>query len=285
MSEDSPIDVEAVESVSEQDKPKPTLTKLAPPLKRYLMGAYPDYSSLRTLFEHFQQIPQEVILMALDSNELVTDGKANLNAAEQGFVASCERKLLWNVQKVSELLESGGITVKRVPQNQTVDVPMGDPVWANLGTIATYFSVTANKVGSWLDELDLRDNNMPTDEAIRGGLATLVEMNAGGKKTRSVAHWNLHLIKAKLVEAGHIIDFSYDEVMRGRGKNSDVEVSGIDKRAQEVFAQWKKLYQVPESRSQSWVFLSKQPTPIIVRVEAMLGRPRFVQDKKYLNLR
>lgn len=217
---------------------------------------------------------------------LSPEGKATRRAAEAGLLASCEKKLIWNVGAVAEILETGGLKVRRQAVNQTLEAgPPGEPVWGNLGTLGTYFSVSAVVVGQWIDALGLREAKEPTQEALDGGLAVQREMDAGQGKTRKITHWELNLMKQRLMEAGHELDFDYAATLRGRGLNSDVEVTTIEGRARRLYEEWRELYLVPATRDSSWKVFDKQPKFIIEKVEALMERPGFIQRKEYLKLR
>lgn len=259
------------------------VNKLPPPLKRYLMGAYPSHSSRKGLGEAFVGVPPEVVESLLIAGEYVSDeGRPTRKAAEEGLVESCDGKILWNVKNVEQKFAAEGMKLTRVPQNQKVAEPTSlEPQWVNLGTLGTHFSVTANQVGKWLDDLGHREDNEPTDEAVKAGLATFVEMNAGGKKTRKVTHWNLHLTRSLLMEAGHVLDFNYEETMKGKGRNGDVETGSVEQRAQEFAREFAAMFRSGATRHKCFPLVQKTPKAIIIRAEAILKRPGFITSGKY----
>lgn len=261
-----------------------TIEQLPPPLKRYLLGAYPSHSSRKGLSESFEGLSVALLAELMQVGGFVTEaGKASQKAAEAGLLASCEGKLLWNVEAVQNVLAEQGMKLNRKPQNQQLDEPDSiEPVWVNLGTLATYFSVTANQVGKWLDELGHREDGEPTEEAIKGGLATFVEMNAGGKKTRKVTHWNLHPVKTLLVDNGHVLNFDYEGSMRGKGRNKDVEVVGtMDERAREFATEFARMFKDGKTRKNCLALVQRTPKAILVRAEGLLKKPGFLTTGKF----
>lgn len=251
---------------------------LPPPLKRHLLGARPTHCGTKALGSHFAGLPQEVLLPLLQgAGYLTEEGRPTELAVTEEVVAACERKLLWSLAKVEEVLRSGGLSPERVAQQQEVGVPAGDPQWANLGTLATYFSVSAPTVGKWLDDLGLREGeeHTPTKEAVEGGLASLREMKLEGKKTRQITHWNLHVVKALLVEAGHELNFDYEGSLKGRGRNGDVEVqeNALERRAREVAQEFTTLFRDPQTRPQVVRLVNTTPRPLLKGAEDLLRKP------------
>lgn len=261
-----------------------SVEQLPPPLKRYLLGAYPSHTSRKGLAQSFEGVTADLLNELLLAGGFVTeDGKTAQKAAEAGLLASCEGKLLWDVQAVQTVLSKQGMKLTRIPQNQNLEQPVSmEPVWVNLGTLATYFSVTANQVGKWLDELGHREDGEPTEEAIKGGLATFVEMNAGGKKTRKVTHWNLHPVKTLLVDNGHVLNFDYEGSMRGKGRNKDVEVVGtMDERAREFATEFARMFKDGKTRKNCPALVQRTPKAILVRAEGLLKKPGFLTTGKF----
>lgn len=193
------------------------------------------------------------------------------------------------------------------PQQRT------EPAWVDLGVIGTYFGVSSIIIGRWLtqlgyraepklkknesgavDMLDVanqakkqqasgfRAGKEPTQQAFDRGLARTLTVTNHKKKEVEIVQWNLDLVKAVLVRAGHELDTERKMMLKGRGKNGDVQVTGIDKRAQELFLQWRTEYQKPGYREASWRIFNGQPTALLMRVEAMLGRPGFIRERRYL---
>lgn len=260
------------------------MAKLDPPLKRYLLGAYPSHSSTKGLYRHFEEMSTELFYVLLKAGEyLDKEGKITLKAVDEELVDSCDRKLLWNLKRVEEVLTEVGVILKRKPVNQEVELPEnGEPVWVNLGTLSTYFSVTANQVGKWLDELGLREDNEPTKEALDRGLATFLEMHIEGTKTRRITHWNLHPLKILLIEAGHELDFNYEESLKGKGKNSDVIVSSIDEKAKSFTREFVSLYNNASTRSKTKLLVQSTPTGVLKKSEELLKKPGFLTSGEYL---
>lgn len=265
------------------------MEQLDPPLKRYLSGARPSHSSLGKLHANFTGMEAATLKAILSAGDYLTEqGKASPKAREENLVDSCEGKILWNIEKVMEAASLGGLTLERQAVNQTLPkFTDGEVRWANLGTIGTYFSVSANQIGKWLDDLELRDGEgNPTETSIKSGWVQMVEMNAGGNKTRKVAQWNLDLTCEKLMEAGHELDFNYEETLKGKGRNSDVQVSGVDAKVRELYEKWRVLYKKADTHDSSWRVFDGQPRMILLKVEnEYFKKPGLLTQGKYKNLR
>lgn len=263
------------------------MEKLEPPIKRYLTGRRPSHSSTADLSKNFKNLDPNALLFIFNKAGYLTEEyKPTKKAVEDGLIDSCEKKVLWKVDAVKEKLHELGMTVERQSMNQTIkDNTGGEPKFVGLGVIATYFNVTANTIGKWLDDLDLRDDEkMGNSEAMDKGLATVVEMNAdtAGKKTRKIAMWDLVLTQEVLLEAGHELDFDYEKSLKGKGKNSDVTVTTIDDRAREFAKEFTQLFKNPETRKQCSVIVRKQPKLVLKKAEELMKKPGFLTNDVYL---
>jgi len=263
------------------------MENLAPPVNRYLTGKLPSHSSSTKLSENFKDLDSNALKFILFKGEYMTqEGKPTKKAANDGLIDRCEKSVLWNLEKVQEKLDELNFPVERQYVNQELtNINSADPVWVNLGTLGTYFNATANQIGKWLDELGLREaNGMATKEALDFGLATEMEMNADsrGKKTRKINQWDLQLMQARLVEAGHPLDFDYEATLKGKGRNSDVSVDSLDSRARDFAKEFLKLFKDPETRGQTPALVKKQPKMILKKAEDLLKKPGFITDGIYL---
>lgn len=259
--------------------------RLEPPVKRYLLGKLPSHSSSVSLADNFKNVDNYAIMFVLSKGGYVdNDFKIQRKALVDGLVDVCERNALWNLEKVQDFLSNEGLYVERVYVNQKLSVSsQGNPQWVNLGTVATYFNVSAHQIGKWLDSLGLRDDSMPTEDAVKRGLATITEMNTttNGKKKRKIAMWELSLIQEILVKHGHPLDFQYDTVLKGKGRNSDVEVITIDSKARDFAKEFSQLFKNPKTRSETVRLVSKTPKIIITKAEVLLNKPGFISQNEY----
>lgn len=263
------------------------MEKLEPPIKRYLTGRRPSHSSTADLSKNFKNLDPNALLFIFNKAGYLTEEyKPTKKAVEDGLIDSCEKKVLWRLDKVEEKIKESGMNVERQSVNQEIkDNTGGEPKFVGLGVIATYFNTTANQIGKWLDELDLRDDEkMGNQTAMDKGLATVVEMNAdsAGKKTRKIAMWDLILTQEILLEAGHELDFDYEKSLKGKGKNSDVKVSTIDERAKEFAKEFTSMFKNPSTRKQCPVIVRKQPKLILKKAEELMKKPGFLTNDTYL---
>lgn len=265
--------------------------RLEPPLRRYLTGARPSHSSTVSLASNFENLPRETLMTILVNHHYVEEStrRPTRKALDDDVLDQCEGKGIWNLLRIEELLKESWTTPTRAVVNQEItDDGDGEPRWVNLGTLSTYFSTTAVRVGGWLDDLGLRDTTtkLGNQEAADQGLSTVVEMNAGGKKTRKVAMWNLYPTLHVLKDAGHILDFDYEKILKGSGKNSDVKVTSTRDRAVEVAHEFVRLFKDPERRRETVKLIEKQPKAVQQEVEKVLRRePGFITAgifKKYV---
>ena len=259
---------------------------LAPPIKRYLTGKLPSHSSTNNLANNFHSLHANALIFVFEkAGYMDQNGKPNKKAVTDGLIDSCDKKALWNLEKVQEKLATLGLPVTRAAVNQEIKEPDdGEPRWVNLGTVSTYFNVTANTIGKWLDELDFREKGgMANQDAIEQGLATVSEMNAGGKKTRKISMWNLYPVQRVLTEAGHPLDFDYDKILKGSGKNSDVQVTTIDDRAKEFVTTFIKTFKNIDERYKCKEMVKAQSPGVLRKAEEILKKPGFFTKDQYLN--
>lgn len=259
---------------------------LAPPLKRHTSGAYPTYSLTSTLHSNFRGLqPEALRFMLQSSGHMSAEGRPTKKAASDGLVDACENKALWNLDKLHKLLAEAGNRLERAPVNQVFKGSGSfEPQWVNLGTLGTYFSVSSTILGRWLDELGLReDDGMATKDSLDRGLATVVEMSAGGKnKTRKITQWNLEPTIEILMEAGKLLDFNYEASLKGKGRNSDVQVETVESRAREFAKTFSTLFRHPTERRSLPELVKKVPKPIQKKAEELLKRPGFITENQYL---
>ena len=255
------------------------------PVKRHTLGRRPSHSSTVNLADNFEHIGSDGLLRLLISGGYMGDsGKPTRRALDEGLLDSCGRKVLWNLGRVGGFLESCGVNPQRCSVNQEVRSPAGGgPSWVNLGTVGTYFSVSARTVGLWLDELGLRDaNGLGSPKAQDMGLSTVVEMSAGGDRTRKVALWDLYGVQRVLLEAGHELDFDYESTLKGRGRNSDVVVSeDMDGRVRSFVEQFMREFRDPVHRYRCVRLVKQTPTPVLRQAEVMMGRPGFLVGGRF----
>lgn len=252
---------------------------------------------------------------------LTDDGKVSKQAQVDGLVDTCDGKVLWNLKKTKKALltltakKTAPAKSAPKPINIGGTIPPPSPqqqqtVWTDLESIGTYFGVGKVKIGKWVDELGLRafpkkernesgdfdmmdfaadakekaslgfNTKKPTEKALELGYAQ-VTMVEKGNKTFEIVKWNKDKVKAALVKAGHELDLEKKMIHKGKGKNGDVQVESMDDRAQKLYSEWKKLYNNPKTRAESWKLFDKTAKPILMRVEQLMGRPRFLIDKKY----
>lgn len=295
---------------------------LPPPLTSHISGPQAPYTSRSGLAGRVKVFTQEVIEAHLTQGGYLTpEGKIARKALEEGLVDTCEGKALWHVAKVKAALvrltrparrerPQGPVKPAAPPQ-----VLRQGPAWVDLDTVGTYFGVGKIQVGKWLDQLGLREvpplpstesgtidmldvaaqakekqaagflAKKPTEEALASGYArieTIEYKKKGKEKSFDKITWNLDLVKALLVKTGHELDTERKMMLKGKGKNSDVKVEGIQGRVQELHGEWQRLHRNPATRKESWNVFKNQPTAVVKRVEALLGAPGFITDKRYL---
>ena len=262
------------------------MEKLAPPIKKYLTGKRPSHSSTENLHTNFKNLDKNALLFVFNKAEYLTmEFKPTKKAVADGLIDTCDRKVLWNLEKVQQKLGELGMVVDRQSVNQEIkdEDDNGEPRWVNLGTIATYFNTTAKTLGQWLDKLGYKDSDgMGNQLAMDAGLAMVSEMNAGGKKTRKITMWNLYPTQRILLEAGYELDFDYEKTLKGTGKSSDVSVVTVDDRARELAQEFTKLFKNKETRRECQKLVKGQPKIIIQKVEEILKKPGFISNGTYL---
>lgn len=256
------------------------------PVKRYISGAFPSHSALTTLAQNFRELNDTALEFILRKEGFIGEsGKPTRRAAERGLIDRCDNQTLWNLTKLEKELANLGNRFERQAVNQQLAEPEGnEPSWANLGTIGTYFSVSATVVGKWLDELELREEDgMANEQALERGLATTFEMSTGqGKnKTRKITHWNLHLVQRLLMANGHPLDFDYEKSLKGSGRNSDVQVETVEHRAKTFANTFVRIFKDKEQRRQLPALVSKTPKPIQKKAEELIGKPGFITKELY----
>lgn len=263
------------------------MEKLTPPIKKYLTGKRPTHSSTTDLSKNFKNLDPNALLFIFNKEGYLTEEyKPTKKAVEDGLIDTCDKKVLWNLDNVEAKIKDSGMNVERQSVNQEIrDTGNGEPKFVGLGVIATYFNVTANTIGKWLDALELRDDEkMGTTDAMDKGLATVVEMNAdsAGKKTRKIAMWDLYLTQQVLLEAGHELDFDYEKSLKGKGKNSDVTVSTVDDRALEFAKEFSSIFKDTSRRKELPALVKKQPKIILKKAEELLKKPGFITEGIYV---
>lgn len=261
------------------------MQSLEQPVQRHISGKLPTHSEITALHTHWQDLDKMACRWVLHQQGYVDErGKPQRKAVDDGLIDRCGRTALWNLAIVQEVFEQHGMQLERAYANQEPPInTTGAPVWANLGTIATYFGVSANAIGKWLHELEYRnDDGTPTKDSFDTMLVNTVQMNAGGKKTRDVYHWDLHRIIDILMEAGHPLNRDYEQNLKGRGKNSDVVVETLEDRVKDFTKTFVKLYKDPETRAEAKALARKTPRGILQRAEQLMQRPGFLTTQEYL---
>ena len=142
--------------------------RIEPPVKRHLLGAYPTHSTSPNLHRNFYSITPEmleIVLLRFGLTKAEGVISPNRKAIEEGYADTCEKYVVWNLSKVESLLNSSGIKATRIPVNQDFTPPADpDKAFANFTTIGTYFNVSGNIVGRWVEALGYREaNGLPTD--------------------------------------------------------------------------------------------------------------------------
>lgn len=188
----------------------------------------------------------------------------------------------------------------------------GEPRWVDLDVIATYFGVSKVKIGSWLDALGMREypvmernssgdfdlldvarkaqqeqavgrsGKKPTEKALESGLAKILVVTNRKDQEIELTKWNLDLTKEVLVRAGHSLDTNRSGALKGKGKNSNVAVNGIDQRAKELYIKWARLYADPKTQWQCKKLFAGQPKPILEAVEKLMKMPGYLTEGRYL---
>lgn len=294
--------------------------KLPPPLDAHLRGTPPTHGSLASLGRHLARPQEEVTAFLRQEEYLTTEGKITRRALVDGLVDTCEGKPLWRVARVRSFLEAhkpseGGKTSVRpsatAAKRGTTPPVRTEPAWVDLDTVGTYFAVGKVQVGRWLDQLGMRAapevernergevdmlamanqakekqakgflSKEPTERALQAGVARKLPLVGKGGKEFEVTQWNLDLTKALLVRAGHELDTEHTWALKGKGRNSNVKVGGVEARARELYSQWAKLYKDPRERWRIPSLFRGQPTALLELVEAEMKMPGYLTSGRY----
>lgn len=283
---------------------------LTPPISQYISGSTSTHTSLKGLADRLGTELGELTKHMQQQGYLSAQGKATTRAADVGLLDTCEGKLLWRVSKARELLSPTKKTTSQKPPTAPVRT---EPAWVDLDTIGTYFGVGKLQVGKWLDQLGMRalpkletnpdgSHDMlavarqeqqrqsagfigkePTEKALELGVAQVITVTGKKDKTFDIVKWNLDLCKALLVKAGHPLDTEHKGTLKGKGKNSNVAVNGMDQRAHELYVKWARLYSDPKTRWQCGKLFRGQPKPLLERVEALMKMPGYLTEGRYLS--
>lgn len=262
------------------------MTTLEPPVKRYVLGKLPSHSSTKNLASNFVDITPEVMNTIMEHAGYMSNGKPQKKALDDGVVDVCEKTIVWNLDEVQKVLTRGGLTVTRRYVNQEIPQPTSsDPQFVTLTVLGTYFNVSAKKIGSWIDDCGLRDDDgLPTKDAQDDGLAQVAEVetrsNQGKKKVRPFGVWDLHRMLVMLTDKGHPLDMDYGSTLKGKGKNSDVSVStSLDAKVNEFTEKFVELF---NKRDRECIRLVRQtPTLIHKHAERKMNKPGFITTNTY----
>lgn len=262
------------------------MKNLEAPVARHTTGKLPTHSNSGNLASNFKSLNSTALRFILSKAGFLTEeGKPTRAAIDGGLLDKCEKSFLWNLKAVEAMLLKLGNPVERQYANQKLaPLNTSEPVWVNLGTIGMHFNVTAKTVGQWIDKLKLKDSDgMASEKTLERGLATVTEMSAGsGTKTRKINQWNLRPMQELLLRAGHPLNFDYEKNLKGKGKNSNVEVTSIDARAKEFANDFAALFNNPETRAQTQTLVRKTPRMIQAKAELLMNKPGFLTNGEYL---
>lgn len=287
--------------------------QLPPPLADHIGGDRPTHTSLAGLSERLGTPPEKLADVLTKLGYLSPARKATSLAVSHGLVDTCEGKLLWRIMKARELINLPSQKSTTPGSRQTSASVRTEPALVDLDTIGTYFGVSKIQVGKWLDALGLRamptletkpdgTHDMldvarqeqqrqsagfiakePTEKALESGVAKIITVTGKKDKTFDITKWNLDLTKAILVKAGHQLDTEHKWALKGKGKNSNVKVNGMDKRAQELYVRWARLYNDPKTRWQCAKLFRGQPAALLELVEQKMAMPGYLTEGKYLH--
>lgn len=292
--------------------------KLPGPVDQYLKGPKPSHCALGSLSQHIKVWPQEEIQNLLQLNDYLTaELKPTKLAAQKGIIDLCDKKVLWNILEVKkalvvahQLVASKKAQIEAARQAKAEKLAQG-PSWVDLGTVGTYFGVSNIVVGKWLDQIGLR--GMPTMErnssgdfdmldmanqakqkqangfvgkeatqkALDMGAARKITVTNRKQKEIEITQWNLDLLKAVLQKAGH--ELNHGAMLKGKGKNSNVQVITADDRAKDLYLTWKKLVRNKNYRAEMIKLFDKQPKIILMKVELLMNKPNYLVGKMYHN--
>lgn len=293
--------------------------KIAGPSTQYTSGKNPTHSSRSNLAKIVKAWSDEEITKMLTVGGYINpeNGRITKKSVQDGLVDICEGKPLWNLLETKKQLirlhESAEVlkAAERERENKKRE-QRKETAWVDLGTIGTYFGASAIKVGKWLDQLGLRveqkiqrnesgDFDMldisnqkkaeqanggfiskqPSEKAFAMGLAREIMVTNRKKQDIKIVQWNLEIAKAVLLKSGHELDTDRKMMLKGKGRNSDVKIETLDDRAKKMYNDWLKLYRDDKTKAESWKIFDHQPTAVLMRVETIMGKPRYLQDKKY----
>lgn len=292
--------------------------KLEGPIDQYLTGASPSHCALGNLHKHIKVWEQEEMVSLLQvSDYLTAELKPTKAAAQKGIIDLCEKKVLWNILEVKKALVATHQLVEakkaqlRAAQQAKADKLAAGPSWVDLGTVGTYFGVSNIVIGKWLDQIGMRgmpqmernssgDLDMldmanqakkkqavgflgkePTQKAFDMGLARKITVTNRKQKEIDIVQWNLDLLKAVLQKAGH--ELNHGAMLKGKGKNSNVQVITADDRAKDLYLTWKKLVRNKNYRAEMIKLFDKQPKIILMKVELLMNKPNYLVGKMYHN--
>lgn len=291
--------------------------KLSPPVSQYISGSNPSHCSLSNLYKHITSRSDSSLRQWLKDNGYISESdKTTRKALEDGLVDSCDGKVLWNIFKVKQFIkrEMNKAIALEEKKSSTAksSVPDLGEAWVDLEIVGSWFGVSKIVAGRWLDELGLRAlpqieknesgdydmldmsnqakqkqsqgfiSKLPTEKALQRGLARKLTVMKKDKEIE-IYQWNLELCKAVLVKAGHQLDSQHKMALKGKGKNSNVKVSGIDKRAQELYVEWAKLYKDPKNKWKIKSLFRGQPAILLEKVENdFMKMPGYLTSEKYL---
>lgn len=293
---------------------------LTPPISQYVEGEKPSHSSKARLHVFVKAFPQRTIDdLLVKGGYLTSEGKPTRKSLDEGLVEVCENKALWNLSKTRKALAELSRPPKRDKKNvKPITKPVlqrvrTEPAWVDFETIGTYFGVGKIQVGKWVDQLGLRAvpevqvnesgavdmldmanqakekqsngfiGKKPTQKALDGGFAQVTIITGKKDKEFEIVKWNLDLVKAALVKAGHPLDTERKMMLKGKGKNSDVKVETMDDRIKRLYSEWYKLQKSPATRKSSWDVFKNQPKIVLSKVEVMMGKPEgYISRKDYL---
>lgn len=253
-------------------------------IRKYTTGKLPSHSRTADLGEHYAGLSKATMLSVLTAAGLLKDGKPTKRATAAGVVDECQRAPLWNLDMLASYLSTNaGMRPTRIYANQKLPSPAANEEerWGALTTVATYFNVSAQQVGKWMDDLGLRtEAGEPSARAADENLGKVITTPTKRYgKHRTYTQWDVVAVVRLLHEAGHPLDFDYEASLRGKGKNTDVTVTSIDARVQSFLESFVPAYNAGDASCQHLV--SKTPKPVLKRAETRLNKPGFFTRGTY----
>lgn len=215
------------------------VVELPGPVAMHTTGKAPVYATAPRLHDCYRGVDPQTMRALLASSGAAREAERNgrtvlvptKTAVTGGLVAKCEGKALWHVERLAQWLASmGGPRLERQWANQQVKQPgPGSDGYVSATDLGRLFNVGGARVGEWLTGLGLRGpDGLPTKVAVKSGLARTAEMNSVGDSGKKVARrfglWAMVPIQERLMAAGHPLDMDYNATLKGKGRNSDVEV-------------------------------------------------------------